>query len=116
MLTLSGGAFRDDIHTRFEALGYTVTHKLVNAADFGIPQNRQRVFFVGLKNKEFIFPKEHEKKLTCSDALSDMPDINEENGMSDFISWYWPRFANVAYMPANSCIETSAPPRAIEIP
>lgn len=87
LLTLSGGAFRDDIHLRFESLGYTVTHKLLNAADFGIPQNRQRVFFIGMKDKKFIFPKEHETILTCSDALSDMPDINEENGMSDFMQY-----------------------------
>jgi DNA (cytosine-5)-methyltransferase 1 len=87
LLTLSGGAFRDDIHLRFESLGYTVTHKLLNAADFGIPQNRQRVFFIGMKDKKFIFPKEHETILTCSDALSDMPDINEENGMADFMQY-----------------------------
>lgn len=87
LLTLNGGAFKNDIHSRFEALGYTVTHKLVNAVDFGIPQNRQRVFFIGIKNKEFIFPEGNKKHLTCSDALSDMPNINEENGLSDFMNY-----------------------------
>lgn len=87
LLTLSGGAFRDDIHTRFETLGYTVRDKVVNAADYGVPQNRQRVFFVGLKGKEFKFPKENTNHLTCSDALSDMPDINIDNGMADFMEY-----------------------------
>lgn len=87
LMTLSGGAFRDDIHTRFEALGYTVRDKIVNAADYGVPQNRQRVFFVGLKGKEFHFPKASSNHLTCSDALSDMPDINAENGMASFMHY-----------------------------
>lgn len=87
LLTLSGGAFKDDIHKRFEKLGYIVSHKIINAFDFGVPQNRQRVFFVGLKNKEFKFPEEQKNHLTCSDALSDMPDINVKNGMTDFMPY-----------------------------
>ena len=42
-----------------EELGYNVTYKLLNASDYGVPQNRQRVFFVGIRKdlgKEFIFP------------------------------------------------------------
>ncbi len=35
------------IITSFEAAGYLVTHKLLNAADYGVPQDRERVFFVG---------------------------------------------------------------------
>lgn len=87
LLTLSGGAFRRDIHDRFGVLGYTVEEKLVNAADYGVPQNRQRVFFVGIKNKKFEFPKTQEKHLTCSDALSDMPKITPENGMDEFMEY-----------------------------
>lgn len=87
LLTLSNGAFKDDIHSRFEALGYTVTHKIVNAADFGVPQNRHRVFFVGMKLTKFVFPKETGNILTCSDALSDMPIINELNGFQEIMSY-----------------------------
>ncbi len=87
LLTLSGGAFRQDIHDRFGALGYTVEEKLVNAADYGVPQNRQRVFFVGIKNKKFEFPIPQDKHLTCSDALSDMPKITPENGMAEFMEY-----------------------------
>lgn len=87
LLTLSGGAFRQDIHERFEALGYTVEEKVVNAADFGVPQNRQRIFFVGIKGKKFQFPKENTEHLTCADALSDMPKITPENGMADVMAY-----------------------------
>ena len=34
----------------FENSGYTVTHKLLNAADFGVPQKRERVIIVGFRN------------------------------------------------------------------
>ena len=75
LITLSGGAFKDDIISRFSTLGYNVVYKVLNAADYGIPQNRHRVFFVGLKNKEFSFPEPEDGKVTCLDALSDLPSL-----------------------------------------
>jgi len=46
--------------------GYEITYKLLNAADYGVPQKRERVFFVGIRkdlNKTFEFPKEtHSQK------------------------------------------------------
>ncbi len=44
----------------FENCGYTVSYKVVNAADYGVPQRRQRIIIVGLRKdieKTFIFPK-----------------------------------------------------------
>lgn len=87
LTTLSGGAFRDDIIERFSKLGYIVEYKIINAADYGVPQNRQRVFFIGIKGKKFIFPIENPNHLTCVDALSDMPIINSENGLSDYMEY-----------------------------
>ena len=81
LTTLSGGAFRDDIIDRFGKLGYKVTYQIVNAADYGVPQNRHRVFFVGLKDKEFVFPDVLTEKLTTKDAISDLPYINNDNGL-----------------------------------
>jgi DNA (cytosine-5)-methyltransferase 1 len=45
-----------------ERLGYNVFHKLLNARDFGLPQNRQRIFIVGVNREKlggsvFEFPK-----------------------------------------------------------
>lgn len=83
LTTLSNGMFRDDIYDRFTKLGYTVTYKIINAAHYGVPQKRERVFFVGIKNTEFVFPEGDENHVvTCSDALSDLPILNEENGSS----------------------------------
>lgn len=55
-------------------VGYNVVYKLVNAADYGVPQNRQRVIFVGIRkdlNKIFVFPDTQDKsKLTLRHILS----------------------------------------------
>ena len=50
MLTLNKGAFVKDLLERFgeNGLGYTISYKLLNAADSGVPQNRYRVFYVGI--------------------------------------------------------------------
>lgn len=81
LTTLCNGMFRDDIYNRFSKLGYTVSYKIINAAYYGVPQNRERVFFVGIKNAEFIFPEGNSENLiTCKDAISDLPNLNEING------------------------------------
>lgn len=73
MLTLNNGLFVKDVLERFGNLGYNIEYKLVNASDYGVPQNRHRVFFVGFKNSMFEFPKKKDYKVSTSDALSDLP-------------------------------------------
>ena len=81
LTTLNNGMFRDDIIKRFSKLGYDVKFDILNAADFGVPQNRERVFFIGMKDGAFPFPlKPLNEKWNCHDALSDLPSLNEENG------------------------------------
>lgn len=45
-------------------LGYNVTHKILNAKDFGLPQNRERIFIVASKKHYFDFSKLKKKKKT----------------------------------------------------
>ena len=53
-----------------EELGYKVSWKLLNAADFGVPQNRERIIIIGHKDKKFDFTKLTAKpKLTIKDIL-----------------------------------------------
>jgi len=40
------------------SLGYHVTWKILNAAKYGVPQTRQRLFIVGFKTRPFVFPNE----------------------------------------------------------
>lgn len=81
MLTLNKGAFVKDLLERFgeHGLGYTISYKLLNAADYGIPQNRYRVFYVGIKNKKFEFPAPYNYQLTAKDGISDLLHSNNEH-------------------------------------
>ena len=74
LLTLNKGKFKEDIISRFSKLGYDVEYKLLNAADYGVPQNRNRVFFVGIKNKKFVFPVINQKKISTYEAISDLSE------------------------------------------
>lgn len=77
LTTLNKGAFKDDIIRRFSTLGYYVKYQILNAADYGVPQNRHRVFFVGTKNNKFDFsniPKVTHV-VTASEAIGDLPRL-----------------------------------------
>ncbi len=87
MRSTAGGQFEKDIKEYMESLGYNTTVDLLNAADFGVPQLRQRLIFVGVKKgrglcEEYVFPagKFIGKYRTVSDAISDLPELknNEE--------------------------------------
>lgn len=83
LTTLNKGMFKDDILNRFSKLGYKVNYKIVNAADYGVPQNRNRVLFIGMKNNKFEFPigLTANNPVSSSEAISDLPqfDGTEEN-------------------------------------
>ena len=64
----------DKILSELDRIGYNVHWKVLNTRDFGIPQNRERVFFVCIRkdiNQEFEFPQPTEKRLTLKDILLD---------------------------------------------
>jgi DNA (cytosine-5)-methyltransferase 1 len=53
-----------------EELGYKVSWKLLNAADFGVPQNRERIIIIGHKDKKFDFTKLNTKpKVSIKEIL-----------------------------------------------
>lgn len=65
----------------FENLGYDVTFTLVNAKDYGVAEERKRVFFIGFRQDlkiDFGFPKgstkEDNKKITLKDIIEDLQD------------------------------------------
>ncbi len=76
IISIGKGAVKEQIIKDFETIGYKVVYKILMASDFGVPQNRRRAFFVGLKNgKEFEFP-EHlvMDKVTSEEAISDLTE------------------------------------------
>jgi len=61
----------------FEDCGYHLSYKLLNASDYRVPQDRERVFFIGYRNdikKRFIFPKrvQNYEKITLYQAIGDL--------------------------------------------
>ncbi len=77
----------------FENLGYRVQYKILNAADYGVPQTRLRVIIVGVRSDidwEYEFPKAtHDQDgrdglptwVSVSDALKGLPDPDSENSI-----------------------------------
>jgi DNA (cytosine-5)-methyltransferase 1 len=77
ILTLGDGAVIEAIIEDFSEKGYDVYPNLVNAADYGVPQDRWRVILIGLKKELLIpayeFPKPTGKRVTLRDTLSNFP-------------------------------------------
>jgi DNA (cytosine-5)-methyltransferase 1 len=82
---MSTGNFRAQIEKDLsKASGMLVTSKLLNAADYGVPQRRQRLVFVGIKGDEpFDFddikqshgPRGGKPYITIKDAIGDLPAL-----------------------------------------
>ena len=56
---LAGGKYFQMATDEFERLGYTMTCKVINSSDYGVPQLRERIFMVGIRKdlkKTFVFP------------------------------------------------------------
>lgn len=81
ILSIGGGAVKDAIINDFKTLGYTVENKVLIASDYGVPQNRRRAVFIGLKNENFDFDiPTVTKKTSTEEALSDLPENSIEDG------------------------------------
>ncbi|MED4301277.1 DNA cytosine methyltransferase [Geobacillus stearothermophilus] len=85
LVSLFKGAIKDSILEEFNRIGYTVNYQILNAADYGVPQLRKRVFFVGLKNgKKFVFPEPkilfENDWITAEEATSDLPLLEDSLG------------------------------------
>lgn len=77
LLTDNGGTANGQIFIPYfeDGLGYHVYYKVLNTKDYGIPQNRERIFIVGFKEfREFSFPKPFPLELKPKDMLQDNPD------------------------------------------
>lgn len=67
-----------------EKLGYHSSYQVLNAKYFGVPQNRERVFTVSIRNDlnvDFKFPKPQELTIRLKDVLE--PQVDEKYYLSD---------------------------------
>ncbi len=81
LVALFDGMVKDDIIEAFEKMGYKVKYQTLCAADYGVPQNRKRVVFVGVKGgNTFEYPPVQTEQVTCEMALSDLPPLADALG------------------------------------
>jgi DNA (cytosine-5)-methyltransferase 1 len=95
ILSMKDGANRsviDRIITKFENinknLGYSVVYKTLNAVEYGVPQYRERVFIVGIRNDQnttWIFPEGNNARLTIKDAIDDFPELKQGETKTSYL-------------------------------
>jgi DNA (cytosine-5)-methyltransferase 1 len=81
ILTLGNGEIIAAIIEDFSEKGYNVFPTLINAADYGVPQDRWRVIMIGFRKDlgitQYKFPKPHNKKLTLRDTIKNIPEPDD---------------------------------------
>jgi DNA (cytosine-5)-methyltransferase 1 len=69
----------EDPNLEFNGLQYKVQHKVMNATEFGVPQNRKRVIIIGIREdleaQTFKYIEEETPEFTISDILEDLPSL-----------------------------------------
>lgn len=72
--TASGENYMDVIISEFDKIGYTITYKVCHAVQYGIPQLRKSLVYVGVRkdlNREYIFPE------PLNDGKHNLPDLKD---------------------------------------
>lgn len=73
--------FLEEIIDSFYEFGYEILlpYRVLNAADFGVPQDRKRLFLVGAKKGNRIpsYPQPEKNSVTVRDAIGDLPDADD---------------------------------------
>jgi DNA (cytosine-5)-methyltransferase 1 len=82
-LSGSGGSVNDQMFlTDIDGLGYHIHYKVLNTKDFGLPQNRERIFIVGFKDaRQFSFPVGEPLTIRLKDILQ--YEVNKKYYLSD---------------------------------
>jgi DNA (cytosine-5)-methyltransferase 1 len=86
----------DKVLKAFRECGYNVAYKILDAADFGVPQQRKRVYFVGIRtdlNRTFDFTKV--KRVPRTLAIKDILQTNVDEGY--LLENYWKTYLCNAY-------------------
>ena len=101
LLSMQGGELIKNIISLFESIGYHMQMRLLNAADYGAPQIRERVILVGtLDERPFIYPKPTHYNpemavpsdtslkpyVTLGEALGDLPSIKTGQNATEYAS------------------------------
>ena len=102
LVRLFDGKALESIVSDFSVLGHKVTHKIISADTYGVPQQRRRIFLIGVntekirKTHEFVFPIQtngngtSDELLTCKDAISDLDFVPDDRVLGENIDYQLP--------------------------
>ncbi|TSO26379.1 DNA cytosine methyltransferase [Lactobacillus sp. LL6] len=117
LMTMAHGQVLQQIKEDFSAAGYYVTVQLLNAKNFNVPQSRERVFIVGVRNDihkkykyEYPLPITDtlEKPLvTLKDAIGDLPENPDDVFDSNYSSMYMSRNRKKSWNDVSFTIQAS---------
>ncbi len=87
-----GDKILDKIEKEFKNIdndfGYKIKYQVLKASDFGVPQNRERVFIVGVRNdinKEWTFPTPlNNDTLSIKEAIDDLPELKSGQSINKY--------------------------------
>ncbi|MFP6023470.1 DNA cytosine methyltransferase [Helicobacter pylori] len=89
IISCAKGYFLEEIKERLNALGYQLSYQILNAKDYGVPQNRERAFIVGASRFSFDFNLlEPSQSVNVQDAISDLAYLRSNEGAfeSDYLN------------------------------
>ena len=90
LLSANDGTWSEHVYDTLSRLGYRVEHRILSSEDFGVPQRRRRVFFLGARDRTQIpwpalqhRPESMSHLVTVDDAIGDLPPIEVGGGTEE---------------------------------
>ncbi len=84
LVSAGGGQYLKDMRKLMKRAGYETDYKILNAVDYGVPQNRRRVILIGWNDKSglssYPLPSPIERDYIVKDVLSDLPSLQAGGG------------------------------------
>lgn len=119
LMTMAGGKVLSQMKEDFSAAGYKVTANLVNAKDYGVPQSRERVILIGVRNDiahKFQYtvpqptngPGTNKPYFTLKDAIFDLPAHPSDYFKGTYSSIYMSRNRKKSWDDVSFTIQASA--------
>ena len=105
--------FLDELIETLENSGYSVLlpYRVLNAADFGVPQDRRRLFLVAARRGMPLpsYPEEESKRVTVWDAIGDLPDADSFDDLldCDSVATHWGATSRYAQRMRSLAVDSS---------